>query len=86
MFRICEFAVILYTDLIIDLLRIVYYIASAVSTLIKVNLIIKIYLPSLHSDTSMMVLQGELHSHLADFDLQKASMASLLLVILKLLH
>ena len=68
-FGVCEFVVILYTGLIIDLLRAVYYIVSVMSTLTEVNLIIKIYLSPLHSDTSMMVLQDELHLHLADFDL-----------------
>ena len=85
-FGVCRFAVILYTGLIIDLLRVMYYIVSAVSTLIKVNLVTKVYLPPLHTCTPMMVLQGELHLQLADFNLQKVSMASLLLVVLKLLH
>ena len=54
MFRICKFMIILYTNLIIDLFKTVYYIVNVINILIKMNLVIKIYSLSLYN--SMIVI------------------------------
>ena len=59
--------IILYTNLIIDLFKTAYYIASAASTLIKMNFIIKIYSLSLYN--SMTVIQGKFYAHSMNFNL-----------------